>query len=147
MEDQKNINETNENGVYEVSFWIPTEDASGIKGMLEHHKASIISEKPLVKGRLAYPIQKEQYAFFGTFRFEIAPELIAPISNDLKLEKNIIRSFLHRVNLQQEAAAKRAEGDPSKRRAKRGTREFGKKPEGDSLTNEAIEKKIEEILQ
>lgn len=134
---------------YEIMFLVRSESNSIVKKILEANGAKILSEKPLEKVRLFYPIKKQTFAFAGSFAFEIHPQKLEKLSKDLGLENEVLRSMLtsSRVrgerafsqNVSREAAFERKRSAASAR--------VGRKYADTILTNEALEKKIEEILQ
>lgn len=60
------------------------QDAHGMVGRIEEPR----------KRRLAYPIQKQGYAYFGCTVFATAPDKLAAITERLKHEKSILRYFV-----------------------------------------------------
>lgn len=131
---------------YEILVIQKTEDYSKVKQCLTKHGAEIVAEKPLEKVKLAYPIQHETMAFMGTVEFMSAPEVIAAIQGEIKLDENVIRATVSKVS-------KKVERRPQEKTAsapsatRRFFGRFRKAPEPAALTNEALEKKIEEISQ
>jgi ribosomal protein S6 len=126
---------------YDITFTLSGEDSSRVKALLVKHGASISSERPLEKIRFAYPIQKQAYAFMGVIRFTGIANLDA-FEKELALEGVALRFLVHKVNVKGEAAQLARANRPGRDRAyaPRETTET-------VLTNEALEKKIEEILK
>jgi ribosomal protein S6 len=93
---------------------------------------------------LAYPIQKENYAFFGFTHFEGDPAAIGDLKNDLKLNPQVLRYLIITPPFVKKSAWKKS--GPSKSQLEE-TRPVPPPAEEPILTNEALEKKIEEILK
>lgn len=137
--------DTTQEKTYQITFHILEENAEEIKRALQKVGGSIIEEKPPQKVALSYPIKKQKFSFMGIIMFKAMPESIVELNADLKLSKVTIR---HLVNVVCEK---------NDRQKKKKGAEY---PSGDGpllpikiksfdpiLTNEALEKKIEEILQ
>lgn len=133
---------------YEIAFWVREENDESIKKLLAKHGAQITREKPIQKMRLAFPIKKENYAFLGTIIFSVPTGAIAGVKTDLNLEAEILRYFLRRAKkvTAEEKPALGSEAAASKERKPFFRLRSDVKKE-EVLTNEALEKKIEEILQ
>ncbi|MEK7513094.1 MAG: hypothetical protein AAB601_02745 [Patescibacteria group bacterium] len=125
--------------LYELGFSAQSEDLTAVKRLLAVQGATVISERPLEKIRFVYPIRKQQYGFLGAIRFSGVADLGA-FSKLLGLEGGLIRFMVHRVDAKREAARQESAGRPM------GPRPIRHETEP-MLTNEALEKKIEEILQ
>lgn len=125
--------------VYELMVMGSTEDFSTTKERINRLGGVVLAEKPAQKMRLAYPIKKQQYCFSMTMEIEFPALVIKDLTNELKLDETVIRSAIYIV------PAKNLENIERSvvRRPLRGVR----KPPETALTNEALEKKIEEISQ
>jgi ribosomal protein S6 len=136
---------------YELTFWLKDEDASPVKKVLEKRGAEISAEKPLAKFRLSYPIKKEANAVLGSVAFAMAPAAIAGLTAELNAVPGVLRFVVNAASEHETGAARAAEGTAAP--AARGRGGFFRrerteaKPVGEVLTNEALEKKIEEISQ
>lgn len=131
---------------YKISFLTKTENSDAIRNVMLKRGIEIVSESEPVKVHLAYPVKKEQYAFSGSFLFRAPSDDVTEITPSLKLEKDILRLMIikepildvdartHQANASLRARVRRR-GDGVKRSFKT------------ELSNEALEKKIEEILQ
>src|SRR3989344_5610546 len=130
---------------YEIMFLVRSESNSIVKKILETNGAKILSEKPLEKVRLFYPIKKQTFAFAGSFVFEIHPQKLEKSSKDLGLEGDVLRSMLTSFRASEGAVSSRSvpnEALFSKRRPAasiKGVRKYADV----ARTNEALEKKIE----
>lgn len=124
---------------YELMVMNVTEDFSATKERIKRLGGVILSEKPAQKLRLAYPIKKQQYCFSATMEIELPPLAVKDLANELKLDEAVLRSAIYIASDKTEERSER----PIARRPVRSVR----KPVEAALTNEALEKKIEEILQ
>lgn len=121
---------------YELSFLLKEEDVSLPRNILMRHGTTVLNEGRVSKFRLSYPINKETQAYFSYFQFEAEPLAIEKISNDLKLEAaNILRYLIVSSPAVKKGAEKPVYVSPSPEPRHRET----------ELTNEELEKKIEEI--
>jgi ribosomal protein S6 len=133
---------------YEISFLGKSEDiVREISDCLERHEARIISEASIKKINLSYKIKKENEAYFGYLYFECAPDKSKEIEKDLNLNTNILRFIIITPPFLKER--KRFIPNESRSQSPTPTRPALEKrvQTQPSLTNEALEKKIEEILQ
>ncbi|HCQ93412.1 MAG: hypothetical protein UY23_C0003G0041 [Candidatus Jorgensenbacteria bacterium GW2011_GWA1_48_11] len=144
------MNDTNnpERVGYNITFITEVEDSTALKKLLEKNGASVSNERPLQKIRLAYPIKKADFGFIGLLGFSLTPEAVPALEAALRLEAGLLRYSLTRVIIK---ASKKAEAAANYRaREEKRKPVFTKEPAKDfepALTNEALEKKIEEILQ
>lgn len=124
--------------------------AQDVRTLLRQHGIEIAQEFPEKKINLAYPIKKATQALFVALRVSAEPDKIKLFEKDSKSSKNILRSLI--ITIPKEKQGKNVRGEETRRPsvfarrksvAPREQRESKPKP----LSNEAIEKKIEEILQ
>lgn len=129
---------------YELSFVTQSEDAASVKALLAKHNAKILNERPISKIQLAYKIEKQGYGFMSTTEFLADAQSVVALRKDIQLEKDILRGIVIKLK-----EAKTSEAGTEEKSA-------GKGPTGPQklrnmfgavLSNEALEKKIEEILQ
>lgn len=154
---------SDEQALYEITFLQVHEDPSAVRETLRTHHATIQEERPMEKVHLAYPIGKQAYAFMGSFRFTVDGNLpigqtglptgrqaLAELRTDLKLGAAPLRFLIHRaerVGEQPSEPCLPAGRRSSERLAvERGPRPSSS-PASEPLTNEALERKISEILQ
>ena len=119
---------------YEVAALLKEEDVSPVLKVLSRHGARPQNDFKLVKVRLSYPIKKETQAFFSYLHFEALPLIPAKVSEDLKLLPQVLRHLIVKIPFDK---SRKTTGDappPPKIERKAG-----------ALTNEELEKKIEEI--
>jgi ribosomal protein S6 len=138
----------NKKEFYEIAFWTKEENNDAAEKLISKHGAAVERKRISPKMKLFFPIKKENFAFLDTIVFSAEPEMIAPITADLNLETGILRYFLRKARKSApESRSESAEGvGPDERKPFFRIREERKGPEN-ILTNEAIEKKIEEILK
>ncbi|MEK7624432.1 MAG: 30S ribosomal protein S6 [Patescibacteria group bacterium] len=140
---------------YEIAFVLNIENASVISQALSNGKFTVLTENPLEKIQLAYSIKKENYAYFGYFHFEGEPAAVKNLRIDLKLNPNVLRYVIITPPFVKKPAWKKPESAPTSQEARfaspaeKQTMPVGKQtsPVESILTNEALEKKIEEILK
>lgn len=131
---------------YEVSFLAREEKGGGeVLHLLTQSGAEVFLEGPLEHITLAYKIQKEPSAYFGYFHFRISPEGIKPLRESLGMKPFILRFLIVSPPLEKP----KSRWTP-KERTKAPTETLGEKkkqPETLPLSNEALERRIEEILK
>lgn len=132
-----------ERNLYEITFYTKEESAATVKDAVLAHHGEVVEERPFEKVRLEFPIQKESFAFLGVLRASLAPGEIASLTRALTLAPSVLRFLVTSVVLPKEGKEEvkktlERKRPPSPRTAP---------SEPAILTNEAIEKKIEEILQ
>lgn len=142
---------------YEIGFLLKAEDEkSEIAKILKASGAEILEESPVSGIKLAYPIKKESFAYFGSVRFLAEPGAMKEIDQETKNGADILRHIITIYPAEKIAKAKRerrqfvGEEKPVREPAQRMgmpsvPARRAKKPE--SLTNEDLEKKLEEILE
>jgi ribosomal protein S6 len=129
---------------YELSFFIKEEaDLEKIKAFLTNRGFEITYISELEKRQTAYPIKKETSAYFGFCHFLAYADEVASLNKDLRIENYCLR-FLIVSN-----PVKKTEGKQSRKPsnlAEKKTSKIEQKP-ADAITNEELEKKLEEILK
>lgn len=146
---------------YEIGFLVASEqNKEELEKTLESHQLSIIDPGQVSKTKLAYPIKKESFAYFGFLYFSGASENVERLKNELKMNAKILRYLIiSRPTLEREESSKRF--TESFLMAKKSLADQRTSPETSApsrpikkapartevLTNEALEKKLEEILQ
>ncbi|MFA5084354.1 MAG: 30S ribosomal protein S6 [Candidatus Paceibacterota bacterium] len=126
---------------YEIGFVIKTEDASVISQSLKNRGFAVLNDNPVEKVQLAYPIKKESYAYFGFLHFEGDPAAIKNLKDDLKLNPEVLRYLIITPPFIKKPAWRKSLPVQSQQEIKPAL------PTESILTNEALEKKIEEILK
>lgn len=132
---------------YLLSFLVEEESDAIVTALIEKSGGEIFDAAELVKVRLAYPIRKKQFAFSGITAFRGAEDVAAKITAGLKFEPGILRAMTTiRPKILDEIARQNPEDAARARARRRGEKPAFKKFRNE-LSNEALEKKIEEILQ
>ena len=140
MEQEKNELKTH----YELSSVTVSEDAASVKALLVKHNAQIVNDRPIMKIQLAYKIAKQGFGFLSTVEFFAEPSATSALQKDLEMEKDVIRAIIVK---KKEPKAEKHEGEKKEgEKAPSGPQKL-RSMLGSILTNEALEKKIEEILQ
>lgn len=124
---------------FEVNILIKEESTEAILSVFKKHKAEVLLEKPIQKIRLSYDIKKQQYAFFLTFVVSISREEERGMRKDLSEIEHVIRLLI--TEKKEKKNTERGVGDAVKKPSR------FKSALQSMLPNEALEKKIEEILQ
>lgn len=145
--------------IYELGFLLSgkltLQEANELQKKLEDFlskEAKILKKAELQKKNLAYPIKKEEQAYFGFFYFSLLPTKIKELQEKLKLfDKGLLR-FLCLTpppNFDKIMAG----GYPSKKVAQKEAKEKKKikeketKKEPEKIDLEALEQKLEEIKE
>ena len=124
---------------YELAVLAPTaESVSEAWGIVKKYQAEIYHESQTNQIKLAYPIKKQGAAFFGYCQFLALPDEVVKIKNDLALMGSVLRFLITTP------AAKSASRD--RKPVAPGTAPKPGEP-ALTLTNEALEQKLEEILK
>jgi ribosomal protein S6 len=139
---------------YEISFLLKGEESlADIFAVLERYGAEIEKKESILKKiPLAYKVKKFSEAFFGFFIFSVAPSEVLSITKELNLKEGILR-FLIVLPFAKIENRERSEKAPEEKRIKPEASPLKENKESEiisekvsSLTNEALEKKLEEIL-
>ena len=163
IEEQKN---------YELSFLIKKEeDSQKILDGLKHAGASVIHGGQTQRIRLSYPIKKENAAYFGYLYFSAEPKIIVNLDHQFKIQPEILRfSFLSLTAIPQQFSSRPASrssyqprtyqsrtavnGAPTQKEIITEARQMpavevvtAKTKDASGLSNEELEKKLEEMLK
>ena len=124
---------------YEISFLLGQEkDVEDVLKLLKREEAQIIFEGTLKKIPLAYKIKKQSEAYFGYFHFRMSRDKIKSLGKDLLTASTILRFLVVTPPFV------RPKPEP---RARTRIAPAPAAQVGAPLSNEALERKIEEILQ
>jgi small subunit ribosomal protein S6 len=138
------MEELNDKKAYEISFMAAAEeDAKRLTEALKQAGAEIISESPLAKTGLSYPIEKKEEAYFGYLHFNIEPEKIVQLEKQFRVQPVVLRFLIITPPFMK--AKERRQYVPRKRTSSAPVA-TEKKP-ASHLSNEALEKQLKEILQ
>lgn len=139
---------------YEISFLLKSEESlADIFAVLERYGSEIEKKENILKKiPLAYKVKKHSEAFFGFFIFSVTPSDVLNISKELNLNGEILR-FLIVLPFAKIENKEKIGKIPEEKRSKPETSPEEEKKESEvipekvsSLSNEALEKKLEEIL-
>ncbi len=137
---------------YELAVLVKTEDElAGIAAFLGQHEATITGEPRVKKIALAYPVKKQREAVFASYLFSALPANAKALEKDLNLRQEVLRSMIIIPPAPQAGEGSRFAGVESMgrrpmRAPRAATAPTAPKPAA-PITNEALEKKIEEILK
>jgi ribosomal protein S6 len=136
---------------YELSYLAKDESsAAEVSGLVRSLGGETTLERQVNKIALAYPVKKETQAFFGFLQFMFSPDQSKPLTDALGLKAGVLRYLL--VTPPPMKGKKAREGRPEESdrpRPAEGSWQSRRtsEPKAAPLSNEALEKKIEEILQ
>jgi ribosomal protein S6 len=135
---------------YEISFLGLNESVGqAISSLLIGLGAEVFFSGSVRQIDLMYPIKKHQNAFFGYCHFQASADKIENLKQDLTLQKDIIRFLIITPPIKRfvEKAkfAERVFSPEHKESAPILTKEIP--PKSESLSNELLEQKLEEILK
>ena len=143
--------ESSEPKLYEISFLVKDEKGGEeVLKLLKRSRAEIALEGQFERIQLAYPVLKETAAYFGYFHFNAEPSVAAAIQKEMQMHPAILRFLLIappyiKPNPREPRPMRDASPMPEAPIEK--IERVERKREGLPLSNEALEKKIEEILQ
>jgi len=142
-------NEEKDKKEYELALLLKNEtDLAGVVALVGQHNGEGLSEPRAKRLGLAYEIKKQTEAVFATFTFKAYGDDIKSLETDLNNRHEVIRSMIIASPVASEQSVSSAV--PQDRRPARPTRPASPsdaRPASRPLSNEALEKKIEEILQ
>lgn len=130
---------------YELSFLVKEEgDEKKVLEFISKEGGTIDIEPQPTKIALAYPIKGFAQAFFGNVHFSVLPEKISNLEHELVTKEFVLRHIIVTPPFVKDSRPRPLTDKPN---AKPETGEGRVEvPKSESLTNEELEKKIEEIL-
>lgn len=135
--------ENTEKKQYEMSFILREEEgAKTVAKFVADLGGEIETESPIQKIALAYPIKKETIGFFGFFHFALEPKEVVALEHEMETSQAVLRHLL--ITPPFKKAEPRVRPEAPLKSPKPAAVKAEMKTE--SLTNEDLEKKIEEIL-
>ena len=149
-------NEDKDKKEYELALLIKNEDnMPGVLALVAQHNAEGVSEPRAKRLQLAYEIKKHHEAVFVYFTFKAFGDDIKALEHDLNTYGDVLRSMVIASPAPAERTATSAMPPREERRGRSSTpytapaapTEPPKPAASKPLSNEALEKKIEEILQ
>ncbi len=130
---------------YELSFLIQKEEtANDILRLLGQHGIEVVSQPTIKKISLAYKISRVETANFGFAALFALPADIKSLEGDLKSNADILRFMI--VNMPKREPVSE-HGIPPRRPLIRKSIRPAPPREQKTVSNEVLEKKIEEILK
>ncbi|HPW34273.1 MAG TPA: 30S ribosomal protein S6 [Candidatus Paceibacterota bacterium] len=132
---------------YEITFWL--KDEAGIdkmKSILNNHGITPAFVSELKRVNLAYPIKKETSAFLGNMNFITDSEKIQEASKELRVDGELLRFMVSKDPAKPQPMQER-EGREMRRPVQEQKVEKTEPKSSDMVTNEELEKKLEEILK
>ena len=133
-------------GFYELSFLLAddlsdsliAETISNLKDSINSAGGIVIEDSWPKKIKLAYPIKKNNFAYFGYLLFDYPRKEIEKFSQEVKKNSNILRYLLISRNKKYWQRDKESKENWLKRRGKK---------EAAEINEEELEKKLEEVLK
>lgn len=149
-------NEDKDKKEYELALLLKSEDnLAGVLALVGQHNAEGISEPRAKRLQLAYEIKHHTEAVFVYFTFRMFGDDMKNLEHDLNIHADVLRFMVIASPAPAERTAasamppreERRPRTPSYSGAPSATAEAPKPAAPRPLSNEALEKKIEEILQ
>lgn len=145
------MDETKDKKTYELALLLKREeDLPGVLTLVAQHQGELVSEPRAKKLALAYKIKGETEAIFAYTDFSMLPGNAKDLEHDLGTRQDVIRSMIiiapppsERREVPFSAMPPKRRGRPTTGRTAAESKPAAPRP----LSNEALEKKIEEILQ
>jgi len=141
---------------YELAVLVKTEeDLAAVTALIRQHNGEMVFEFRPKKLALAYEIKKNTEAIFAYCNFHAAPEEAKALESDLNVKAEVIRFMVIASPAPAESTERQAMPPGAMPRRPRVMRPVSndvaaapaKPAPSKPLSNEALEKKIEEILQ
>lgn len=126
---------------YELAFLAAKPEATAVENLLSQYGAEVFYRSSLTELRLAYPIKNTQQAYFGFFQFKASPEVLDKIGQSLKAMPVILRVLLVT------APIKKIEKPRQPVEQKFSYHKTEPVSAAGTLSNKALEEKLEEILK
>ena len=136
--------------LYEMSFLVKDEnDALHGAELIKKFSGTVVKEPVLRRIALSYPIKKHTSAVFGFLTFHMAGDSVKAMEHDLRTDAVIIRALIISIVPKKERAKRdETRGMPYRPAPVAPARAMERKSAPPAaLSNEALTKKIEEILQ
>ena len=136
-------NEEKDTKKYELAFWLKDEtDFSKIKSIMDDLGLQIYNTSELRHLQFAYPINKLTSGYFGFVHFEGSPENVASLGHSMKVENVSLRYIISKNPIKKMELREMRRPMPEKKSEKPVEQKTS-----DVVTNEELEKKLEEILK
>jgi ribosomal protein S6 len=147
------MDEEKDKKIYELALLLTSEDdLAGAMGLVRQHQGELLAEPRAKKLALAYKIKGNTEAVFVSVLFRALPEGAKNLEHDLIAKAGVIRSMILVAPSPSEQQPVLPSQFPMQRRGRpvttRSISTADSRPAAPRpLSNEALEKKIEEILQ
>lgn len=141
---------------YEISFVLSGEEAAAeVERELLAIGAEITFKSPAASIRLAYPLERHETGYFGYTHFMAMPHSVKALKEALAHKSGVLRFLIITPAVKQVAreigprgsAPVRKEKDKAEGAPTTGSAGRPAEPAEKLITNEALEKKLEEILK
>jgi len=138
---------------YELSFWFSSrldEKEIGqkfdnlLKQLKDFGALIIFSELPQLK-QLAYPVKKENNAYFGYIQFKFPKESLFSLEEKLRLDNDVLRSMIFRIKLKEKQQVSSQFSKKPIFKKQKGEEE--KKTQEKEISLEELDEKLNEILK
>jgi ribosomal protein S6 len=133
---------------YELAYLAEDEKgADVVRAVLTREGGEIFAENPAERITLAYKINKKPSAYFGWFHFRLPPEMVAVLNRELKTKPEVMRFLIITppfIKSKPKSAPKKSKPSVAEAESKSAP---PPPPPPPLLSNEDLEKKIEEILK
>lgn len=139
---------------YEIAYLLPSSipeeeilaHAGKISSLIEDARGAVKRVEEPKRRRLAYPIEKQQNAYFGWTTFRMVPELLANLDKKIRGSTEILR-YLIAEEVEIPVSIRPLRTIPRQRiTVPAETPTAGDTPAEEKLDLEALDKKLEEIL-
>jgi ribosomal protein S6 len=135
--------EDNEKKEYELAFWLKDEnDFVKIKALMNDLGMELTHTSEMRNVPFAYPIKKMTSGYFGFVHFMGMPENIASLSHELKVGDSCLRYIISKDPIKKSEVREMRRQMPERKPEKP-----AEPKSSDVVTNEELEKKLEEILK
>ena len=131
---------------YQLDFHLLNEDFSPVATLLAKHGAVTESVSSLRTIRLAYPVKKQQYAFFGTAVISVKSESLKALDRELVLSEAVLRFSLVKPDRPENERKPRAP-KPEKVVVQDSLPTRIRPFDESTISNEALESRLKEISQ
>ena len=138
---------------YELSFWFSSrldEKEIGqkfdnlLKQLKDFGALIIFSELPQLK-QLAYPVKKENNAYFGYIQFKFPKESLFSLEEKLRLDNDVLRFMIFRIKLKEKQQVSSQFSKKPIFKKQKGEEE--KKTQEKEISLEELDEKLNEILK
>ena len=137
---------------YEIGAWVKSaEDMERVKSFAVETGVQIVQEQAPKRIHMAYPIQKESSAFFAVLGVRATVEAMEALQHELRVQRPALRFSVVKGPMKQASTRpftpRRAPRTRDNERPAEMHEERPNPHKPESVTNEELEKKLEEILQ